>query len=302
MLTKNKPTVSGFTFIKNGLSLGYPILESIQSISELCDEVIISVGFAPNSTQDDGTEEYLRSHLSASKYKFIRSTWDPQTIAKGQGLILSEQTNVALRECHGKYCQYIQADEVVHENDLPLIEDGIKKLEASPKLHALIFNYLHFYGNVDVLKHTRNTYRREIRTIRNHQGIISWLDAQGFRFQDGRKIPATLLAGARIFHYGWCRQEMIMNSKIKAMDILYHDQDQLPQDPRFKYERIWGLRPFTESHPQIMKEWIALHRNQVDIFSLPIKFEWKNLGLAAADFIESLTDYRLGEYKGYIIR
>jgi len=34
-------STSGFTFIKDGLNLGYPIKESIQSISDLCDEHVL---------------------------------------------------------------------------------------------------------------------------------------------------------------------------------------------------------------------------------------------------------------------
>jgi len=37
--------ISGFTFIKHGLNLGYPIKESIESIEPLCDEIIINVGY-----------------------------------------------------------------------------------------------------------------------------------------------------------------------------------------------------------------------------------------------------------------
>ena len=53
--------ISGFTFIKNGLSLGYPFKESAESIAPLCDEIIIIVGFNdPDCKKDDGTYEYLQ--------------------------------------------------------------------------------------------------------------------------------------------------------------------------------------------------------------------------------------------------
>ena len=45
--------VSGFTFIKNGLTLGYPVLESILSIEPLCDEVIVNVGFEDEQCTQD---------------------------------------------------------------------------------------------------------------------------------------------------------------------------------------------------------------------------------------------------------
>ena len=36
--------VSGFTFIKNAEMLGYPFIESIQSVLPIVDEFIIAVG------------------------------------------------------------------------------------------------------------------------------------------------------------------------------------------------------------------------------------------------------------------
>jgi glycosyltransferase involved in cell wall biosynthesis len=287
--------VSGFTFIKNGLTLGYPIKESVQSIEPLCDEIVINVGFDdPNLTGDDGTHEYLRDSFPGDKFKFIRSWWDPEISA--HGMILSQQTNIALEKCTGDYCQYIQGDEAIHEDDLPAIEDGIRQMEKNLDINGLIFNYIHFYGNVDIYKYTRNVYRREVRLIRGQKGIKSWLDAQGFRAADDSKIKARLI-DARVFHYGWARKENVMNAKVNAFEKLYHGKEY--ENPEFKYEKIWGLKPFTKTHPAVMKEWIETHRNDVDIMQMQSHFEWKNVGLAISDALESLTGYRMGEYKNY---
>ncbi len=287
--------ISGLTFIKNGLSLAYPIKESIDSISPLCDEIIINVGFDGQELKnDDGTYEYLRDSFPGKKYIFLKSWWDPEF--SKEGLILSEQTNTALKKCQGKYCQYIQGDEVLHESDLLEIENGVKEMEANPFIEGLIFNYIHFYGNVDIFKYTRNVYRREVRLIKNHIGIKSWKDAQGFRNKDNQKIKAKLIK-ANIFHYGWSRQEQVMNKKVHAFEKLYHGQNY--ENKKFHYERIWGLKKFTSSHPQVMKKWISENKNDLDIMSLPLKKEWNNLGLFLSDLLENITNYRIGEYKNY---
>jgi len=44
--------VSAFTFIKNGQILGYPFLQSIQSILPIVDEFIINVGESEDDTLD----------------------------------------------------------------------------------------------------------------------------------------------------------------------------------------------------------------------------------------------------------
>ena len=291
--------VSGFTFIKNGISLGYPFIESIKSIDPICDEIIINVGFDDEAlSENDGTFELIKQEFSHPKFKIIKSFWDPKLTEKG--LVLSEQTNIALKECVGKYCLYIQGDEVIHENDLANIQDQILKMDSYPDIDGLVFNYYHFYGNVDVIKHTRNTYRREVRVIRNKIGLISHLDAQGFRFQDGKK-PRCLLTQAYIYHYGWARETSVMDKKIKEMDKLYHGENYERYQSQFEYRKIWGLKKFSGTHPQCVEKWVSKHRNSIDVLSLPLKYTLKDLNLALADFIERLSGWRIGEYKGYKI-
>lgn len=292
-----QPLISGFTFIKNGLTLGYPIKESIESIAPICDEIVINVGYDdPNLENDDGTYEYLTSSFKHPKFKFVKSYWDPEV--SSQGLILSQQTNIALSHCTGKYCQYIQGDEVIHEDDLPKIQDAAMLLEKNDHIDGIIFKYLHFYGNVDIIKFTRNIYRREVRLIRNQKGIKSWLDAQGFRNSDNTKVKCAEI-DATILHYGWARKEQVMSKKVFEMDKLYHGQENVAN--KFTYRRIWGLKPFTKSHPRVMTQWINSHRNDLDIMSLPLDFKFKDIGLVISDFIESITNFRVGEYKNFKI-
>ena len=292
-------TVSGFTFIRNGLTLGYPILESVLSISPLCDEVIINVGFNDQEcTDDDGTYKYLTEHLVDPKYKFLKSWWDP-SITKS-GLILSQQTNIALNECQGDFCFYIQGDECVHEDDLEDIKLGLEQMKQDHRIDGLIFNYLHFFGNVDTYKYTRSLYRREVRLIRNHRGIKSWMDAQGFRNQDNTKIKARLIQ-ARIFHYGWARLKSVMSKKIQVFETFYHgkDEERFNKASTFKYERSWGIKRFKGSHPKVMEAWIKANKNEVDLLKLPMTLDWNVPSLMFTDSIEALTGFRLGEFKNY---
>lgn len=291
--------VSGFTFIKNGITLGYPIRESIESIEPLCDEIVINIGFDdPDLVEDDGTYEYLTSYFTDSKFRFLKSYWDPNLTK--DGLILSQQTNIALDECNGKFCQYIQGDEVIHEDDISAIKRGIDRMNSDSSIEGLVFDYIHFYGNVDIFKYTRNIYRREVRLIRNNLGIKSWLDAQGFRHKNNTKLRCVR-TNARIMHYGWARREQVMKEKVRSMDKLYHGNDHEPE-VQYEYHNMWGLRSFKGSHPSVMKKWIEEHRNDIDILSLKPKLHFDNIGLAISDFIEKISGYRIGEYKNYKLK
>ncbi|MDD0852566.1 hypothetical protein HBN50_05620 [Halobacteriovorax sp. GB3] len=295
----NQPLISGITFIKNGLTLGYPIKESIESIEDLCDEIIINVGFDdPDCQSDDGTWDYLTKNFQGDKYKFLKSYWNPEVMSKG--LILSEQTNIALDEAKGKYCQYIQGDECLHEQDLKTIKSAVEDLEKPENSHVdgLVFKYVHFYGNTNVEKVTKKTYRQELRLIRNFKGIRSWLDAQGFRYSDDTKVKCTRV-NATVYHYGWARAEQVMDKKNKAFNKLYHGKDFKTKE--HKYSRIWGLRPFKGTHPKVMNSWIEENKNEIDILSLPLDFKMSDIRLMLSDSFEHLTGIRIGEYTNFKI-
>lgn len=289
--------VSGITFIKNGLTLGYPIKESILSIDSLCDEIIINVGFDDEElTKDDGTYAYLKNAFSGEKYIFLKSFWNPDSL-KG-GVVLSEQTNIALKKATGKYVQYIQGDECLHEKDLELIKENLKIMDDNDSVDGLVFNYHHFYGNTDIIKRTKKTYRAEIRLIRNNRNIVSWLDAQGFRYENETKIKCLKIE-AYVYHYGWCRKENLMMEKTIAFEKLYHGEKKNISE--FSYERVWGLYAFRSLHPKVMTNWIQENKNEIDLLSLKFKWNFKDLRVILSDTYESLTGIRLGEYTNYII-
>ena len=62
--------VSAFTFIKNGQILGYPFLQSIQSILPIVDEFVINVG-----ESEDDTLALIQS-IENKKIRIIQSKWN----------------------------------------------------------------------------------------------------------------------------------------------------------------------------------------------------------------------------------
>lgn len=296
MITDNPIRLSGFTFIRGGVTLGYPYQEAIECLLNLCDEVIVNVGFSDQALiEDDGTWNSLEKRYTDNpKIKLIKSFWDAEMAS--QGLILSHQTNIALNACRGKYCQYLQADESLHEEDFSLILKSLDFLDANPQLQGVTFNYIHFYGSPLIQKYTRNAYRREVRLIRNNEGTKSYLDAQGFRSCEGKKLK-VLQGQARVFHYGWARKQDLMNLKVKNFAKLYHGKDFENSD--FTFRREWGLQPFLASHPKFIKSWLDKFTSAIELKDLKPLFKWQDLGLAFSDAIEKMTGYRMGEYRNY---
>jgi len=81
--------ISGFSFVRNGVSLYYPIVESIKSILPIVNEFIIAVGEGT-----DDTREKIEQ-IDDPKIKIIDTVWDKKYFKKG--IINSIQTDIAMK-------------------------------------------------------------------------------------------------------------------------------------------------------------------------------------------------------------
>jgi len=297
--------ISGFTLVRNGTQFDYPFLESLRSLLPLVDELIINVGIGEDNTlvkvQEFAQEEGM------GKVSWFESHWplnDPEK--KRGGLILSEQTNLALERCTGDWCIYLQADEVFHEEDREKLRSTLMRAHQRPEVEGLLFDYVHFYGSFDVVQRTRSAYRREVRAIRKNSGALSVGDAQSFRKSDGSKLQ-VIRSDARVFHYGWVRIPEAMREKTFFMDQLYHGAPQA-EDARqrlphtgdnYRYKRFWGLESFCATHPAVMHERIVKKGWHWDLKSSPFAWAWSDIKKIVLDSFEKMTGYRLFEYRSY---
>lgn len=230
--------VTGFTFIRNGVIYDYPFLESIKSLLPLCDEVVVAVG----QSQDD-TLNQIKS-LQSSKLNILETVWDESS--RSGGAVLSQQTNLALEQITGDWAIYLQADEVLHENDYSTITNSMLHCNDVRAVEGLLFNYKHFYGSYKYVGDSRRWYRREIRIVRPNIGVRSWGDAQGFRIHK-RKLRVKLI-DANVYHYGWVKSPQIQQLKQKYFNKLWHTDDWVERNVvntiEYDYRRGGRLRLF----------------------------------------------------------
>lgn len=290
--------ISGFTFVKNAVKFDYPVVESILSILDVVDEMIVNVG-----KSDDTTLKLIRSIKSPHKHKIriIEREWPPQFTEKSR--ILAMQTNIALYECRYDWCFYIQADELFHPDDAPLIRRAIEKVHNNRDIEGILFDYVHFFGDYNWCADSYSWYRKEIRIIRNHIGVTSYKDAQGFRL-DCKKLK-VLDSGARIHHYGWVRLPEKMQKKKEYHDSLHHRGDERKEiNKNFRYENFIdpkALKRFKGKHPDLMEKRIAEYKNIFDPFSVPFRPNKKQLRKRFFNWIGKKTGIYFGEYKNYYI-
>ena len=304
---KGSMKVSGFTLIRNGTEFDYPYLESLRSLLPLVDELVINVGIGTDTTLER-IQQFARDE-GQGKVIWFESKWpldDPEK--KKGGLILSEQTNLALERCTGDWLIYLQADEVLHETDYEKLKRAMERHISNPLIEGLLFDYVHFYGSFEVIQQTRSAYRREVRAIKRKADARSVGDAQSFRKKDGSKLR-VVRCGARVFHYGWVRTPQAMREKTYFMDQLYHgtpDADAAASrtphtGDNYRYKRFWGLRLFNDSHPKVMLERIRQKGWHWDLQNSQFVWNWKDAKKIALDLIERATGMRFFEYRSYIL-
>jgi len=282
--------IAGFTFVSNAVRLDFPIVPAIRSILPLCAEVVVNVG--PST---DDTLDLIRS-IDDPRIRIIHGAWD-HTLGR---LMLSAETQRALDATEGDWAIYIQADEVLHEDGVPLLEAAMRESQDDPRVEALLVNYLHFYRNFDTVATNRAWYRREVRVVRRGPDVRSYEDAQGFRVGPGARRIRARRTGAVMHHYGWARPIDALRSKRDLDQVIYHEgRDHRPRVAELPHWQV-GLRRFTGSHPAVAREWIAeRHHMGAPGFQSPV-WSRRMAQLAASQLLEQVTGWRAFEYRNYV--
>ena len=239
--------ISGFTFLRNGILFGYPFLESIRSVLPLCDEFVMCVG-----KSEDGTLEAIES-LNEEKIRIIETTWNPSV--KEKGYVYAQQKMIAQFSCTGDWLFYIEGDEVVHEDDLDKIRKAMHTHLNDNSVEALVFHYVHFYGNGETFLWSPGWYREAPRIIKSSvrcyapDGLF-WVVLSGNR--KGR-YPKAVRTGATMYHYGWARKEHEMNLKSQHIQQ-YWSKEHRPILYRESDPAV--LREFKGNHPAVIRPWL----------------------------------------------
>lgn len=243
-------SISGFTFIRNGVKLGFPFEASIRSLLPLVDEFVVAVGLG-----EDDTLARIHALAAASpKIRIIETVWNERMADRG--FVYAQQKMIAQYACTGDWAFYLEGDEVVHEDDLPRIRESVQRHHPNPSVEALVFDYHHFYGSPDWVSISPGWYRRECRLIRNTIRSYApdgqyWLVTT--EHKRGRN-PRGALANAHIYHYGWIRRNDAMQAKLDAV-AKYWAQEQAAQIVYSQFDQR-ALERFTGTHPREVQEWL----------------------------------------------
>jgi len=277
--------VCGFGFGRNLTKLDYPVEEAIRSVLPVCDQFVFAVG-----KSDDDTRR--RVERIDPKVSIIDTVWPD---VKADGAVLAIEANKAMAAAQATGCTwgfYIQADEVIHEDDLPGIRAAMHYWAGHPEVKALLFRYLHFY--LDYQSTDPWCYHKACRVIRLDDSCEIVADACGPAIKDhtdsvarpGRRgrsayLDRHHLGGhvrwardpqksfapvARVYHYGAVKTPQQLVSKLDVIEELWWGDLPKAERERTMRERLPDpgrrhpiLKRFRGSHPSVMAQRIASH-------------------------------------------
>ena len=274
-------SICGFSFGKDLIRLGYPIAESIRSALPICDRFVVAVGRSEDDTRD----------LVASidpKVEIVDTEWSGNQV---DGTVLAEEANKALAAAQATGCTwglYLQADEVVHENDLGKIQSACERWAGHDDVKALLFEYLHFVldycttdpwmyhkasrivrldGSCDIVgdacgpalrDYTGRVGNRDGYLDKNFMGshvrwarIVAGSPGEWLDPIPGGAVPHIDRSPASIFHYGWVKTRDQLDAKFEMVRKLWWgtlDGDERQRREDSKFGRFFDRYPALKNY------------------------------------------------------
>lgn len=152
--------ISGCIIVKDVLKQGYPFVEAVASALPICDEFLISEGYST-----DGTLEIVQRMTKLNKkIKMFQQEW-PET---KNYTVLADITNAVRRKCKFDYILSIQANEIIHEDNVAFIKN---LPHMCPQVHTFSFPFWHFVHKYKFYEDFR------LRFAKNLPGIVATGDA-----------------------------------------------------------------------------------------------------------------------------
>jgi len=244
-------TIGGTLIVRNAIAFDYCLKEALNSLLKVCDQVVVVDG-----ESDDGTWEWLQSHPNKSGELILEQRpWKPSPL----GTWLADLTNTARSYLTTQTHLSLQADEVLHEADYPVI----RACAESRRVWRL--NRLNFW--LDPQHMLRPEVKVGSRIVRLAPTSVPCIgDAQGLQPSGATDCDA------RIYHYGFLRNPQKLAAKARPMLKAFFNL----ADPIFDAVEQRGLEalgdatfatavpreqllPYTGTHPKVAHAWLREH-------------------------------------------
>jgi hypothetical protein len=214
-------TLSGVIPLRNAVQLGYPFELAIASLRMLCDEVVVLV----DPTSDDDTVARV---CEQAPHKVVESAWDMR-YRPGENEI-AEQTKKACSAASGEWIFSLQADELLHEDDIEPIREAIETAEREGAT-GIELQRLYFYGS---LRHIREDWTLYLTRLFKRRRWAPNFDAMSF--DPCIAGERCLRSVARIFHYSRIGDSQQVAERVRNLDRFYHPGGEVRTDAVEPYD------------------------------------------------------------------
>ncbi len=284
------PRLSAFSIVKNARVFDYPIEAALRSVLPLVDEVLVSVG-----ESEDDTLDIVRA-IDDPRIRVFERDWGAEKDRTTN--VHSEETNFVMDRCANDWALYIQADEVLHEDDYAGLRAALAEGAARPEVEGLVFDYVHFYGSPDWWTYGRRWYRREVRVVRRSSGVRSRAGAQGFRVPPQYRPVHAIPARARVFHYGYAKTLAALKARRRLWARYWSGDEE--EWGKWDFTNPRELRPFEGTHPAVARAWIASREwpYRPEEYERPA-WDWDEFRNWVSDRFEGVTGKRPIEHRNY---
>lgn len=240
--------LTGVTFAYNAISQDYCLAESVASLKEFCDEVIVL-----DAGSTDGTDELIKTFQDKNTRIILcdNEEWKSQ---RGKWK-LSWFTNKAIDQVNTDWIYYQQADEATHEASYEWIRRAINGSAEGYLISRInLWNTPYEQLNVpiermpcspQVIRLTKTCYR-------------AYDDAENI----GCMASDAFVEHIRMYHMGFVRHKKAHREKIIHMQkevFEFSDYDQKLNQCETFDPKLWfsddDLKPIGEPLPRIIQQW-----------------------------------------------
>jgi hypothetical protein len=151
-------SISAYTTIRNPVAMDYPFLESIKSMLQFADEVVI---VDSSDVVDHHTDELFLLMEKDERVRLIQTDkfdWK----APNHGIFDGQTKALARSYCKGNFLWQFDTDEIVHELDAPKIRPLIEKLNYLQKCPIMALPVVEYWGSQGKVRADINPWKARI--------------------------------------------------------------------------------------------------------------------------------------------
>ena len=244
-------TLAGIVCVRNGLDLDYSWREAVDSLRGVCDEVVIC-----DCDSTDGTREAM--DILADEHSNITLVNYPWTNPINNTLWYPEWINYARQHAKSQHILHLDADEMIHEVDYPLIREAAN---AGRVLYLKRFNF--WKDSRHLIPDGVCCGTKVLRMAPANMPIPS----------DYPYEPAAVTqslaqeSNIRVFHYGFIRKRDAFFRKARTVHHIWSGSFDPRLEAAEKFEGQWSTMPgvtgwedrlihYNGSHPKAAHKWL----------------------------------------------